>query len=62
MDIWKTSPVVGEPDNDSGTVSNGGNCDFYQFVDEVTLYHATSFGNGNIPNAGSACAADNVAI
>ena len=59
MDKWKVGPIVGEPLNSSASVNNG-TCDYYDFVNEVTKYHATSFGNGNIPNPGSTCAADNV--
>ena len=58
---WQTSPIVGEPLADSNSVSNNGaDCDYYQFVDEVRLYHATSFGNGNIADPSVACAQDNV--
>jgi hypothetical protein len=59
MDKWKVGPIVGEPLNYSPSVNNG-TCDFYDFVNQVTKYHATSFGNGNIPNPNSTCAQDNV--
>jgi hypothetical protein len=59
MDKWKVAPIVGEPLNYSPSVNNG-TCDFYDFGSEVTKYHATSFGNGNIPNPGSTCAQNNV--
>ncbi len=60
MNKWKVGPIVGEPLGDSASVSQGGPCDYWDFPGEVTKYHATSFGNGNIANPGSSCAADNV--
>lgn len=61
MNAWKHGPVVGEPYNDStGVNNNGAQCDFFDLVNEVTLYHATSFGNGNVPNPALVCAQNNV--
>lgn len=44
VDRYKTSPIVGEPNNstDNGTYSD--------LLREVQLYHTTSFGNANYPS------------
>lgn len=45
---WKAAPVVGEPNN------NPDNASFSDLAREVKLYHITSLGNSNFPNAGTA--------
>ncbi len=49
MNKYKYAPVVGEPDNSMTNISSCGSqqCDL---PNEIKLYHATSFGNGNYPN------------
>lgn len=57
MDRWKTSPIVGEPINSSSTY-NG--CDYGAIGEQVKLYHATSFGNGNYSSTSSSCMRDSI--
>ena len=54
MNMYKYAPVVGEPSNDASAISR--NCGTMQcdLVNEITKYHATSFGNGNYPNGADA--------
>src|SRR5664279_428614 len=56
MNRYKTSPVVGEPNNATG--SNG--APYADLLREINLYHTTSFGNGNFPNAGDAATQQNI--
>lgn len=57
MERWKTAPVVGEPSN-AGIKSGG--CDYGALTAQIKKYHASSFGNGNISNAGEQCVAKNI--
>ena len=45
---YKTSPIVGEPNNATGSTG----APYTDLSREINLYHATSFGDGNFPNAG----------
>jgi Domain of unknown function (DUF4832)/Secretion system C-terminal sorting domain/PKD domain len=53
---YKTSPVVGEPNNATG--SSG--APYADLLREINLYHTTSFGDGNFPNAGDAATQANI--
>ncbi len=58
MAKYKTTLVVGEPNNSTNTFSCGSMyCDL---TNEVNLYHATSFGDGNFPNTFDAATQANV--
>ena len=58
MSKYKFAPVVGEPNNSTATYSCGAMyCDL---TNEIKLYHATSFGNGNFPNTFDAATQSNV--
>lgn len=57
MDRWKTSPIVGEPIQ-TGPVYNS--CAYGAMEDQVTLYHATSFGNGNYSSTSASCMRDHI--
>lgn len=57
MSRWQTSPVVGEPPG----FDPGGSCAYDELEDQVRLFHATSFGNGNYGGTeGRACMRDNI--
>ena len=52
MNKWKTAPVTGEPIN--GLTNNYGcGSPYCDMINEMSLYHASSFGNGNYANPGS---------
>jgi len=61
MNKWKYAPIGGEPANDLNGTSRCGSiqCDL---VNEVNLFHISSFGNGNYPvsNSSNASLAPNV--
>jgi hypothetical protein len=58
MAKYKKTLVVGEPNNSTATYSCGSMyCDL---VNEINLYHATSFGNGNFPNTFDAATQTNI--
>lgn len=58
MSRWQVAPVVGEPPYFR---PGGGACDYDLLEEQVLLYHAASFGNGNYGGAEDiACVRDNV--
>jgi ribosomal protein L14 len=56
LNRYKTSPVVGEPNNATG--SSG--APYADLLREINLYHTTSFGDGNFPNAGDGATQTNI--
>ena len=53
MNVWKYAPVTGEPMNNAPN-------DYGDFERQVRLYHAASFGNGNIFNTITTALKNNV--
>ncbi len=60
MDRYMIAPVTGEPLGSTQDVSKGGSCAYWDLENEVRLYHASSFGNGNIPDPSVACVQANI--
>jgi hypothetical protein len=60
LNTYKNAPVVGEPLNSQSTVSGSCGSMYCDLPRQIQLYHTTSFGNGNLPNAANSSLQSNI--
>lgn len=59
MDRWKYAPITGEPPG-WPPMTSGGDCAYDDLLRQITLYHASSFGNGNYGITLTTCIANHI--
>jgi hypothetical protein len=60
LNVYKNAPVVGEPLNTQSTVTAACGSMYCDLPRQIQLYHTSSFGNGNFPDAGNSGLQSNV--
>lgn len=59
LNRWQYAPMLGEPINSSSTAKANGNCEFWDFENEVRQLRVSSFNNQNGTGVNSTCLQNN---